>query len=120
MDELELLSENKEVKQETVLNSAEHTAYRGAVGSLLWASSTTRPDLAFDVALLSGATSSPTMRDLVLANNTVKRAKRAHVTLHYPRLRGPLLLEISACMVDALYVVRYAIWDFVLGLLGNQ
>ena len=61
VDDLELLSENKDVKQETVLNSAEHTAYRGAVGSFLWASSTTMPDLAFDVALLSGATSSQTM-----------------------------------------------------------
>ena len=28
--------------------------------------------------------------------------------------------KISTSMVDALKVVRYAIWDFVLGLLGNQ
>ena len=32
------------------------------------------------------------MQDLVLANKTVKRAKRAHVALRYPRLRGPLQL----------------------------
>ena len=84
VDELGLLSENKGVKQET--------AHRDAVGSLLWASSTTRTDLALDVALLSGATSSPTLGDFVPANKTVKRAKCAHVTLRYPRVRGPLHL----------------------------
>lgn len=92
VEELNLIVENKGVKQEAALDSTDHTAYRGAVGSLLWASSTTRPDMAFDVALLSGSTSSPTMRDLVLSNKTVKRAKRTKVTLNYPRLRRPVCL----------------------------
>ena len=66
------------------------------VGSLLWAAGMTRPDIAFDVASVSGATNAPTIADAKKVVKVIKKANRTEVRLRFPRITGPVIM-IAYC-----------------------
>ena len=53
------------------------------VGSLLWAAGMTRPDIAFDVASVSGATNTPPIADAKRVVKVIKKAKHMEVRLRF-------------------------------------
>ena len=67
------------LKDDQPLDKKSHREYRGMVGSLLWVAGMTRPDIAFDVASVSGATNAPTIADAKKVVKVIKKAKRMEV-----------------------------------------
>jgi hypothetical protein len=64
----------------------ERKEIRRVVGELLWVSSMTRPDLAFEVNLLSSNISSATVREVKDACRLVEKAKKYPIALNFSRL----------------------------------
>ena len=62
-------------KPERVLNSKEHTQFRGGVGSLGWFVYHCCPQLSFQLAELRRKQASPTVQDLLKLNNVIRAAK---------------------------------------------
>jgi hypothetical protein len=80
------------LKDDQLLDKQGHREYRGMVGSMLWAAGMTRPDIAFDVAVVAGATNAPTVADAKRALKAMKKAKRTEVYLRFPRITGPVAM----------------------------
>ena len=84
------------LKDDQPLDKKSHREYRGMVGSLPWAAGMTRPDIAFNVASVSGATNAPTIADVKKLVKVIKKAKRTEVRLRFPRITGPVI-TIAYC-----------------------
>ena len=56
----------------------------------------TRPDIAFDVASVSGATDARTIADAKKVVKVIKKAKRTEVRLRFPRITGSVIM-IAYC-----------------------
>ena len=79
---IDINTERKRMK-DLPLTSDETDCLRSAIGQLGWISSNTRPDLAFDVCYLSGRVKNPTIKELIMANKVISKAKSENVTLHF-------------------------------------
>ena len=55
-------------EKKVTLNAAEHKAYRGIIGKIMWMACTTRPDLSYAAAFLSRSLAAPTAGDYQLAD----------------------------------------------------
>ena len=75
--ELEQIDVSKadKTKPERVLNSKEHTQFRGGVGSLGWFVDHCSPQLSFQLAELRRKQASPTVQDLLKLNKVIRAAK---------------------------------------------
>ena len=75
--ELEQIEVSKagKTKPERILNSKEHTQFRGSVGSLGWLVDHCCPQLSFQLAELRRKQSSPTVQDLLRLNKVIRTAK---------------------------------------------
>ena len=60
---------------ERLLNSHEHTQFRGSVGSLVWFVDHCCPQLSFQLAELRRKQASPTVQDLLKLNKVIRAAK---------------------------------------------
>ena len=69
------MSLNKLMCPERVLNSKEHTQFRGGVGSLGWFVDHCCPQLSFQLAELRRKQASPTGLDLLKLNKVIRAAK---------------------------------------------
>jgi hypothetical protein len=69
-----------------------HTAFRALVGALLWCVTQSRPDIAFDVSVLTTKSQAPTIGDVMEANRVLKKIKRKEIKLRYGSMDGPLEL----------------------------
>ena len=78
--------------QDRPLGHDEQSDYRGIVGALLWATTSTRPDHAYRVCRLSQQTGAPTVKHVVQANKLLATMKKQSLSLRYPRLMGELRL----------------------------
>ena len=77
----------------------EKKEYRALVGQLNWIATQTRPDILFEVCLLSSVFDTATVEDLLHANKLVRKVKASQVTLKFPKLQSE---EISVeCFSDA-------------------
>ena len=74
LEQIELSKADK-TKPERLLNSKEHTQFRGGVGSLGWFVDHCCPQLSFQLADLRRKQSSPTVQDLVKLNKVIRTAK---------------------------------------------
>lgn len=79
---------------ERMLKSAEHKEYRRICGRLNWISTQTRPDIAFDVAMISANVNAPTIKHLKLANKIVRKVKSTSVEIAFCKLENPLHLSV--------------------------
>ena len=69
------LSNSDKTKPERILNSKEHTQFRGGVGSLGWFVDHCCPQLSFQLAELRRKQASPTVQDLLKLNEVIRAAK---------------------------------------------
>ena len=82
------------------LDKNEHRNYRGICGSLNWLSTQSRPDIAFDVAMLSAKLNAPTVKDLNFANKIIRKVKSTNVVINFYKMEDSLHL-LTYC--DASY-----------------
>ena len=69
------VSKAEKTRPERILNSKEHTQFRGSVGSLGWFVDHCCPQLSFQLAELRRKQSSPTIQDLLRLNKVIRTAK---------------------------------------------
>ena len=74
LEQIEVSKADK-TKADNILNSKEHTQFRGSVGSLGWFVDHCRPQLSFQLAELRRKQSSPTVQDLMRHNKVIRTAK---------------------------------------------
>ena len=68
------VSKGDTTKPERILNSKEHTQFRGGVGSLGWFVDHCCPQLSFQLAELRRKQSSPTVQDMLRLNKVIRTA----------------------------------------------
>ena len=83
------IDRERKLNKDAMLNNRETDELRAAIGQLGWISSNTRPDLAFDVCYLSGKVKNPTVKELLMANKVISKAKSESVTLHFGNVAKP-------------------------------
>ena len=74
LEQIEVSKADK-TKPERLLNSKEHTQFRGGVGSLGWFVDHCCPQLSFQLAELNRKQASPTVQDLLRLNKVIRTAK---------------------------------------------
>ena len=96
VDELESIDITAErAKQRYApLTSEEKAKLRSVSGQLLWASTQTRVDAAFDACTISNYGKNPTVNSLLMANKAIKKLKATNVKLKFPNLGDMNKLEV--------------------------
>ena len=91
IDSLEMIeiSSERAKKKTDLLSKSELTSYRSAVGSLNWVVQTTRPDVAFDMLVLSMKFQSGTVEDLLSLNKVIKKVKLKEGIVRFPCIGDP-------------------------------
>ena len=84
------------------LNEKEIKAVRGKVGELLWLSLMTRPDLSYDLNVLSGEVSKATVSTAKDLNKLVTKAKKSKNVLRFQKL-GKIEDLVVKVYADASY-----------------
>ena len=77
-----------------LLNKDEHKQYRRICGSLNWASTQTRPDISFDVAMISANVNAPTVKHMKMANKIIRNVKSTSYEISFCKLQNPLHLSV--------------------------
>lgn len=88
MEMVKITSERAKKKNDA-LSKTELTSYRSAVGSLNWVVQTTRPDVAFDMLVLSMKFQSGTVEDVLSLNKVIKKIKLKEGIIRYPCIGDP-------------------------------
>ena len=96
----ELVVEN--IDESTDLSKQEIKLVRGKIGELLWVSLMTRPDIAFDVNILSSEVARGTVATAKAVNKIVKKAKSSRSILKFTRLGDLCDLSVKV-YADASY-----------------
>ena len=81
-------------QKDELLTPQEKKALRSLSGQLLWVTSQTRPDVAYDSCLVSNYGNAPTVRSLMEANKAVKKLKEKNLKLTFPNLGNPDLVDV--------------------------
>ena len=100
IDSLQEVSILDSKDNDRLLNKNEHRQYRRICGSLNWVSTQTRPDIAFDVAMISGNVNTPTVKHMKMANKVIRKVKSTSVEIVFCKLQSPLHLTVHC---DASY-----------------
>ena len=100
VEKLELIpvSAERAKQRDKPLNNEEKEKLRSLSGQLLWATTQTRIDSAFNACMISNYGKNPTVNTLLMANKAVKKLKSEKVKLTFPNLGD----------VDKLEIVTYA------------
>jgi hypothetical protein len=93
---------NSDTRNQSPLGNEEARKLKSLAGQLMWISSHTRPDLAYDVCEMSTSVKGATQSDAFKANKIVRRAKADDVKITYADLGGMEEIEII-CYTDASY-----------------
>ena len=67
---------------------------KSLAGQLLWVSTQTRPDIAYDVCKISNPGKQPQVKSLIFANKTVRKLKSTEGYLVFPKLGKPTDLKV--------------------------
>ena len=86
IDRLEELRFDDNARDAEELSKQEIKSVRGKIGELLWISLMTRPDLSFDVNMLSSEVAKGTVATLKAVNKIVKRAKSSKNVMRFSKL----------------------------------
>jgi len=89
------ISNDRSLQKDASLNKKEVKALRAVSGQLLWVSSNTRPDIAFDSCAVSNYGKSPTVKNLHDANKAIDKVKKSSLKLVFPDLGNPDLWKVK-------------------------
>ena len=78
-----------------VLTSEEKKILRSMSGKLLWVTSQTRPDVAFDSCVISNYGKTPTVKNLFDVNKAIKKLQSTELKLSFPNLGEKNLIEVK-------------------------
>ena len=81
-------------KKDETLDEQDRKQLRSMCGQLLWASTQTRPDAAFDACQVSNYGSGATVKSLMEANKAVKKLRADNLRIVYPCLGDVKLMKI--------------------------
>ena len=95
LKEIALKSERRS-KIDEPLSTQEKQDLRSVCGQILWATSQTRPDAAFDGCQVSNSGNDPTVKSLIDANKTIRRLKNDNLKIVYPSLGNPKDIKVVA------------------------
>ena len=87
LEQIDVFKDDK-TKPERVLNSTEHTQFRGGVGSLGWFVDHCCPQLSLQLAELRRKRASPTGQDLLKLNKVIRAAKVIESKIKIRSIRG--------------------------------
>ena len=90
------LDKRRQQSKDEKLTEEERRELRRVSGQLLWLTSNTRPDAAFDSCWVSNYGKEPTMRNLQAANKAVQKVKKEQVRIAFPDLGNPEVWEVIA------------------------
>ena len=93
LKEIDISLERKKQMDE-LLTSEEKAQLRSVSGQVLWATSQTRPDSAFDGCQISNNGSEATVKCLSEANKTIRKLKTDQFKILYPSLGDPTMLRV--------------------------
>ena len=91
------ISDTRLSDREARLTPEEVTSLREAIGQLNWLSCVTRPDISFDVSVLSSNVKEATISDLLQANKVIKRVKNERS-----------FIKFSELDLDSLHIVSFS------------
>ena len=89
------VGKDRALQKDAALNKKDVKALRAVSGQLLWVSSNTRPDIAFDSCAVSNYGKSPIIKNLHEANKAVDRVKKSSPKLVFPNLENPELWKVK-------------------------
>ena len=90
-----VIDRERSLQKDSLLNKKEIKQLRAVAGQLLWVSSNTRPDIAFDSCAVSNYGNSPTVKNLTAANKAVEKVKKSNLKLVFPNLGNPELWRVK-------------------------
>ena len=93
LKEITLSAERKKQMDEP-LTEEEKKKLRSICGQVLWVTSQTRPDSAFNGCIISNSGNDPKVKSLVEANRTVRKLKSDHLKIVYPCLGKPEKMKV--------------------------
>ena len=88
------INSDRASKKEDELTVEEKAKIRSIGGQLLWVTTQTRPDAAYDSCWVSNYGKNPTVRKLLEANKAVKKLQMTKSRLLFPDLGDPRRLEV--------------------------
>ncbi len=100
IDGLEPIPMESKTAYDSELNKTQKRLLRGAVGQLNWVAFQTRPDMAFDACNTAVSLKNATMRDIQIANKSIKKAKTNEVSIHFRDI-GVVQDAQIVCFCDA-------------------
>jgi hypothetical protein len=97
LEEIPISKDRSKQKNDT-LTKDEKSKLRSLSGQMLWVTTQSRPDLAYEACRMSNAGKSPTVKLIIEANKAVKHLKTTayDVRLAFPRLGDPADFSLSA------------------------
>ena len=92
------LSKERQKQKDDLLNKEEKSKLRSLSGQMLWVTTQTRPDFAYEACRMSNVGKSPTVRMIIEANKAVKHLKSSafDVRLAFPHLGDPTEFKLMA------------------------
>ncbi|CAG2196695.1 unnamed protein product [Mytilus edulis] len=83
---LKTVSIDRKRPNDSQLSSVEQTVLRSKVGQLLWLAKQTRPDIAFDIAMIASKLKTSTIEDFKRVNKLLRKVRNDPVSLHFKEL----------------------------------
>ena len=88
IDELQEITFDKHLKDDTPLTPQMHTAYRSVLGQINWLQSRTQFHIGYKLSRCASKASSPTIEDVRAINKTVRTIKSIPLSMRFWPLRG--------------------------------
>ena len=90
-----VLSAARKQDKSKPLSEDEKSILRSVSGRLLWVTSQTRPDVAYNSCVVSNYGKCPTVKNLIEANKAITKLKATNLKLKFPNLGVKDLLEVE-------------------------
>ena len=87
-NDLKYIVLNDMIYKNRLLDAKETAELQTVIGQLIWSANQTRPDTAFDVCQLSASKKKATGKQVIHANETIKKVKHYEVYLKYPHMKN--------------------------------
>ena len=94
------LNRQRQMEKSSNCTKEETSLYCKLVGKLNWVATQSRPDIAFEVSMMSSAMKSPKVENIIKANKVLQRVRSNPLSIYFPSLQS-LEKCSSLCCSDA-------------------